>query len=116
MTKMAITLELPFTLQRQLQHLASFEGISLDRFILYTLTERANETDFYTLTDEELAIEREKFAQFREKLRPASDEEFEAVMAMREPANPDPDYPPELQEKVQAMLAKAKAQKQRQKV
>ena len=45
MTTMSLTLQLPLTLQRQLQQLASFEGVSLDRYILYTLTERANKAE-----------------------------------------------------------------------
>ena len=115
MTTMPMTLDLPLTLKRQLQKLAKFEGVSLDRYILYTLTERANKIEqFYPLSDEEVAVEREKFAQFRETLHPkATPEEFEAYMASLPLADPDPDYPPELHEKYMAKIAEAKARKQK---
>ena len=52
--------------------------------------------------------------QFIETLHPrATDEEFEAVMALREPADPDPDYLPELREKIRAKVVEAKARKQK---
>lgn len=64
----------------------------------------------YILTKKEREIEAQQLKTILDNLTPAADGYFEAVMAEREQADPDPDYPPELHEaamaKIDAMVAR----------
>ena len=58
----------------------------------------------YILTEEERTADRQQLKTILDNLNPADDDYFEAVMAEREQADPDPDYPPELHEAVMAKI------------
>lgn len=112
-----LTLELPQTLRSELELLAGDEGVSLERYIMYTLTQKVTLAKLafqkqqpIELTPEqirllaqvrpvleaEIAEQRAAFAALRTHLGPpASDEEMKAFLATRETAAPDPDLNPE---------------------
>lgn len=87
-----LTLRLPETLHQQLTHLADSEGVSLNQYIVYSLTRQT--TLAYTvvnISDGEVKQQQQAFQSLKKKLGQASDDEIESVLAMRELVEPDPE-------------------------
>jgi hypothetical protein len=85
-----LTVRLPGTLHDQLTALAEREGVSLNQYIVYTLTRQA--TLAYTvqaMPEEAMAQQRASFTALLQSLGQASFEEIEAVMAEREEVEPE---------------------------
>jgi hypothetical protein len=103
------TLRLPETLHNELETRARQEGVSLNQYIVYTLTRQITPT--YTvqiLPEENIREQREQFQKFVESLGKLSMAEAEAFLAEREPADPEEDLTEEIVYRVKAKIAAAK--------
>ena len=121
-----LTLELPQTLQTELELLADDEGVSLERYIMYALTQKVTlaklalqQQNRLKLTPEQVRLlaqvqpvpEREMqeqvdaFAALQARLGAvASDAEVAAFLATRETAIAEPDLNPEAVARFRAQL------------
>ncbi len=108
-----IMLQLPETLQKELETRANDEGIALAQYIVYTLTRQVDSGYFVRVVlPEEVAQQWQQFQALRESWgEAASEEEVDAFLAVREMAEPEPELTPELVAKVQARIAAARNQK-----
>lgn len=80
-----LTLRLPQTLHRQLKEQAHEEGISLNQYIVYSLTRQvAPAYMIYARSEEDIAQQEARFKALRESLRKGSDEEIDNFLAERE--------------------------------
>ena len=85
-----LTVRLPDTLHAQLTSLAESEGVSLNQYIVYALTRQV--TLAYTVQAgpaREVAQQQASFAATLQSLGQASFDEIEAVLAEREPVEPE---------------------------
>ena len=85
------TVRLPDTLHAQLTSLAESEGVSLIQYIVYALTRQV--TLAYTVQavpEHEIAQQRASYAAVLESLGHATYKEIEAILAEREPVEPEP--------------------------
>jgi uncharacterized protein YpbB len=101
-----LTIRLSRTLHNQLTALAKREGISLNQYIVYTLTRQA--TLAYTVQavpEQAVAQQRASFTALLQSLGQASFDEIEAVMAEREVVEPDVGLNPEIITRLQERLA-----------
>jgi len=107
-----VKLELPQTLQKELEAKAKAEGIALAQYIVYALTRQANNGYFvHVASPEEIEQQRQQFAALLETWgNAASEEDVDAFLAAREIAEPEPELTPELVSKVQARIAAARHQ------
>jgi hypothetical protein len=90
-----LTVRLPDTLHAQLTSLAEGEGVSLNQYIVYALTRQV--TLAYTVQAvpvQEAAQQQASFAALLQSLGHASFDEIEAVLAEREPVEPEPGLSP----------------------
>ena len=121
-----LTLELPKTLQTELELLADDEGVSLERYVMYALTQKVTlaklalqhqnrleltpeQVRFLAqvqpVADNEVQEQVNAFAALRARLgTAASDEEMAAFLATREVAAPEPDLNPEAVARFRAQL------------
>lgn len=112
-----LTLELPQSLQDELELLAGDEGVSLERYIMYTLTQKVtlarvafSRQQAIELTPEQVRLlaytepvsdvdmqrQTDAFAQLRTRLGPpASEDEVREFLATREVAVAEPDLNPD---------------------
>ena len=105
-----LTIQLPATLQNQLEALADRRGLSLSEYIVYVLRRQA--TQIYAvqpMPEDAKRRQRESFAALLENLGEASSDEIEAVMAEREPAEPEAGLTSEVVERLRERLANAQA-------
>ncbi len=82
-----LVLDIPETLQQQLERLARNEGVSLSQYILFALTRQA--TSAYTVkavSEKEIEHQKNDFANLLQNLGQGSFEEIEQVMREREAA------------------------------
>ena len=101
-----LTLRLPETLHRQLETQAKREGVSLNQFIVYALTQQL--TQSYTvqvLTEEAVVQQRTEFDALRRELGQASPEVLSATLAAREQVEPEPELKPDVVARLQTRLA-----------
>ena len=108
------TLRIPKTLHNELELLAKEEGISLNQYIIYTLTQKVTTeklglgsqgftpeqvkflANVKLTPPEQLAEQKAAFEALLSRLGPeASDEEVEQYLAAREPVEPEPELNPE---------------------
>ena len=108
------SLRIPKTLHHELEVLAKDEGISLNQYIIYTLTQKvtaekiAGEGGKLTseqaaflasvklVSPEQVAEQRTTFEALLSRLGPeATDEEVEQYLSEREPVEPEPELEPE---------------------
>ena len=102
-----LTLRLPETLHQQLTHLAAGEGVSLNQYIVYSLTRQT--TLAYTVaavSDVEVKQQQQAFQLLKKKLGQASDDEIESVLAMRELVEPDPELSSDVVSSLQERIRK----------
>lgn len=101
-----LILQLPETLQHQLETLAEHEGVPLQSYILYTLTRQVSVA--YTIEvhhPEAIAQQRRNFALYLEKLGKAPDAEVERILAERPVVEPEPDLRPETIARLKHLIA-----------
>jgi len=108
-----IMVQLPDTLYHELDFCARQEGVSLNQYILYTLTHQmASGYVMKRVPLEEVQKQEEELIALRTRWRTlASDKKVDQILAEREIAEPDPELTPELVAKVQARIAAAREQK-----
>ena len=106
----SITLELPETLQTQLELLARREGVSLPQYLVYALTRQVG-ADFRLerIPPEIQQAERERFAALLQRLRTGTEAEIDAALAEREAVAPEPELTPEIIARLQERIAQASA-------
>lgn len=103
------TLRLPQTLHRQLKEQASQEGVSLNQYIVYSLTRQvAPAYTEYAASKEEMEQREARFKALRESLRKGSDEEIEEALAKREVVDPEPGLTDEMVEQLQQRIKAAR--------
>lgn len=109
-----ILMRLPQTLHNQLELLAGEEGVSLDQYILYSLTNQvANAYTIQRLPAEEVEKQVKDFAALRARWRKAtSHKSVDQILAEREIGEPEPDLTPELVAKVRARIAETRQMQQ----
>jgi uncharacterized protein (DUF1778 family) len=90
-----LTLRLPESLHRQLKEQASIEGISLNQYIVYSLTRQATSAEA-------------RFTALRQSLRKGSDEEIEEALANREVVEPEPGLTADMVERLRQRIEAAK--------
>ena len=92
-----LTLRLPETLHQQLIHLAESEGVSLNHYIVYTLTRQV--TLAYTVQStplEEINQQQQAFQALLKELGQPSSTEIKSVLDKREVVQPEEELSPEI--------------------
>jgi hypothetical protein len=103
-----LTLRLPETLHRQLETQAKREGVSLNQFIVYALTQQL--TQSYTvqaLPEEAVTQQRTQFAALLHELGQIAPEVLNAALAARDQVEPEPELEADVVARLQARLATA---------
>ena len=92
-----LTLRLPDTLHQQLIHLAESEGVSLNQYIVYSLT-RQSSTNYtiQPIPKQEASQQQSDFTNLLQKLGKASPSEIEVALAERETVQPEKELTPEI--------------------
>lgn len=105
-----ITLQLPETLQKELESIAKAEGVALAQYIIYSLTRQVNSGYFVRpVPPEAIAQQRQQFNELLETWgEAASGQEIDGFLNAREIAEPEPELTPELIAKVQALIDAAR--------
>lgn len=100
------TLRLPDTLHERLETLAEKEGVSLNQYILYALTQQS--TFAYTITEvptKQITEQRARYEARLQNAQTATDEEIDQFLAEREAGVPEPELTPEVVYKVRNRIA-----------
>jgi hypothetical protein len=109
-----LTLRLPETLHKELTALAKQEGVSLNQYIVYALTRQVTLAYYVrAFPDEEVARQKASFEALLQRLGQASFAEIEAVLAEREPAEPEPGLERERVARLQKHLDQYRASERR---
>lgn len=95
-----LTVRLPETLHQQLIELAEDEGVSLNQYIVYSLTRQAKPA--YVVTPARLSPseQQREYQALVRSLRSGSDAEVDEIFAEREPAAPEEGLTPEIVKKL----------------
>lgn len=121
------TVRLPKTLHQEIDLLAKGEGISLNQYIVYALTEKVTQTKLTThpvkvtarqtdysitqLSATQIAEQKAAYQTLLTRLgNPASDVELAQFLSDRELAEPEPDLEPEAIAYMQAQIARANSE------
>ncbi|MCP4360557.1 MAG: toxin-antitoxin system HicB family antitoxin [Chloroflexi bacterium] len=106
------TLRLPETLFQRLELLAGSEGVSLNQYLVYSLTQNvARAYRPIPVPKEEIAKQHAQFNMLIESLDAASDEEFETILAEGDADNVDTGLDPDLAARVEANIVAARQSK-----
>jgi len=100
-----LTVRLPQTLHQQLMMLAEQEGVSLNQYILYSLTRQVTPGYVVQPVVSKSAVEQEE--QFRatlQRLGNITDAEAQTILAKRARVEPEEGLTPELIARVQALI------------
>ncbi|MDA0242174.1 MAG: toxin-antitoxin system HicB family antitoxin [Chloroflexi bacterium] len=104
-----LTLELPKTLQHNLEQRAKEEGVSLQQYIVYALTQQVGQSyNIRVLPPEQIQEQRAQYEELLASLGQPSIEATRAFLAEREPAEPEAELSPETIERFKAQLATAR--------
>ncbi len=107
------TLRLPETLYQRLELLASGEGVSLNQYLLYSLTQHASRAyRVDPVSKEEIERQRAKYDELIKKLGSVSDAKFDAILAEGKLAELDSTIEPELAARIEAKITAARAGQQ----
>ncbi len=101
-----LTLRLPETLHRQLEVQAKREGVSLNQYIVYTLSRQLTQSYTGHAVPEEMVVAQQQ-AQFTALLRElgqASPEAIRAILAARDHVEPEPDLTPDIVAQLRSRL------------
>jgi HicB family len=102
-----VTLQLPETLHRHLASQAQLEGVSLQQYILYTLTRQlAYSYTVQVVSEEAVAQQQTQLAALLAAMGQADPEALTTALAAREPSAPEPDLTPDVLRRLQARLAR----------
>ncbi|MCA9924669.1 MAG: toxin-antitoxin system HicB family antitoxin [Anaerolineales bacterium] len=102
------TLRLPETLHNELESRARQEGVSLNQYIVYTLTKQvATSYTIQVLPETAVKEQAARYQALLEKLPRSSEKELDAVLQAREQVEPEPDLDSETIQKIQNRIAKA---------
>ena len=86
-----LTLRLPNSLHRRLEALAKQENVSLNQYIVYTLTQQvAQAYTVHELPDEDLKRQEESFVRLLSQLHKGGAEDIHRALDGREEGEPDP--------------------------
>ena len=102
-----LVLDIPETLQQQLERLARNEGVSLSQYILFALTRQA--TSAYTVkaaSEKEIEHQKNDFANLLQNLGQGSFEEIEQVMQERNVAKKEKGLSPEVVRRLKKKIGK----------
>lgn len=92
-----LTLRLPETLHQQLAHLAEREGVSLNQYIVYSLTRQIAPSYTVEMTSAEaINQQQEAFSALRKDLGELSLMEAKSVLAQREAVQPEEALSPDI--------------------
>jgi regulator of protease activity HflC (stomatin/prohibitin superfamily) len=91
-----LTLRLPETLHQQLAHLAEREGVSLNQYIVYSLTRQIAPSYTVEVTSAEAINQQQAFSALRKELGELSLMEAKSVLAQREVAQPEEALSPDI--------------------
>lgn len=99
-----LTLRLPATLHQQLIHLAEGEGVSLNQYIVYTLTRQVALAYSVQPISEEVTQQKQSFTALLKDLKQASPGEIELVLAEREKVEPEEELSSEVINRLQQRI------------
>ena len=121
------TLRIPKTLHSELEVLAKGEGISLNQYIIYTLTQKVTAEKLVTegkeltseqarflanvklVSPEQVAEQKSAFEALLSRLGPkATDEEVERYLSEREIVTPEPELEPEAVNRLKERIAQVR--------
>ncbi len=104
------TLRLPETLYQRLELLASSEGVSLNQYLLYSLSQHtARAYHVQPVPKDEIKRQRDQYNELIDILGTVSDTEFDAILAEGELAEPESTIEPELATRIEAKIMAARA-------
>ena len=87
-----LTLRLPDTLHKKLEQTAKNEGVSLNQFIVYALTQQtASPYTIQMIPEDEAECQSERISAYMQNLRSAPMAEIEQTLAERELVEPEDD-------------------------
>lgn len=104
-----LTVRLPVTLHKQLRTLADKEGVSLNQYIVYALTQQV--TMAYRvreISEAEISHQKEKYSALLEQLGAATFSEIEQVLAEREGGESIQGLPRETVQQLRERIAEAR--------
>jgi hypothetical protein len=102
-----VTLQLPETLYRHLASQAQREGVSLQQYILYTLTRQLTHSyTVHVVSEEAVTQQQEQFGVLLEELGQATPPMLTAALAARAPSIPEPELTPDVLTHLGTRLAK----------
>lgn len=103
------TLRLPETLFQRLELLAEGEGVSLNQYLIYSLTQHAARAyRVYPVPKEEVARQHAQYDELIEALGTVSAQDFDAILAEGEPVETEAQLDPGLVAHIEAKIAAAK--------
>lgn len=98
-------LQLPETLHQQLAQLAESEGVSLNQYIVYALTQyTASAHSVRKVSEEEIAKQKESFTALLQKLGKASPSAIASTLAEREVVAPEEGLNAEIIARIQQQI------------
>ena len=101
-----LTLRLPETLHQQLETLARQENVSLNQYIVYSLTRQATwASTLRALPETAVAQQPADFSVLLQGLGQVPSEEVKKILADREEVQPEPDLNPDAVRRLQSCLA-----------
>lgn len=105
-----LSLRLPDTLHHRLNLQARREGVSLNQFLLFLLTERSRPSYAVVPADQTVEEQQAAFVRLRERLGSASDEEVWKILDEREPSPSEADvgWTPELRKALEDRIEAAR--------
>jgi len=106
-----LSLRLPDTLHHRLNLQAHREGVSLNQFLLFLLTERSGPAYTVVPSDKTAGEQQAALVRLRERLGSTSDEEVWKILDEREPAPPEADvgWTPELRQALEDRIEAARS-------
>ena len=100
-----LTLRLPETLHRQLEAQAKREGVSLNQYIVYTLSQQLTQSyTVHAVPEEIVAQQQAQFTALLRELGQASPEAIRAILAARDHVEPEPDLTPDIVAQLRSRL------------
>ena len=103
-----LTLELPKTLHQQLKILAKDEGVQLQQYILYVLTQQVTSTyAVHVVSTKAIAQQEEAYKALRHRWAEAPISDIDEILAKREVVQPEVDLDPEVVKRLQEQIAAA---------
>ncbi|MCP4108549.1 MAG: toxin-antitoxin system HicB family antitoxin [Desulfobacteraceae bacterium] len=104
-----IEINIPETLQYQLESLSQNEGISLNQYIVYALTRQVALTPLiHEVPEKDVICQHNDFTERIKRLGKASDDDLEKIMEDREPAVPEPALNSEVISRLKNRISEAK--------